>query len=190
MKVDGNLLEKCIAGEEKAERALFEACFPFLMRTCMLYSRDRQEAMGYLNQGFYKILKGLKKKKKKIPFPVWAKRVVINSIIDDYRKYGKNKDIEQLVAEPVTYESKSRNFDQNLADLLFETGDIIAMIKRLSKMTSMVFLLYAVDEYSYREISSKLGMAESTVRWHVSKARSDLIDMMEKKAKSKKVIYE
>lgn len=187
MQVEDELLDRCKSGDKRAQQALFKACFPFLMKCCRLYSRDEQEAMAYLNAGFFKILKGLKGRKSDIPFAVWARRVLVNCIIDHYRKHRKYREQIQSVEDLTELHFTYQDFDSNLADLVFETGDLLAMIRDLTEMTSRVFLLYAVEEFNYREIALKMKISESTVRWHVSKARSELIKMMEIQTSKKKV---
>ena len=190
MHIEQNLIDQCIAKNQRAQQALFEACFPFLIKICRSYSRDDQEAMSYLNGGFYKILKGLKNKPDEIPFNSWAKRIVINSIIDHYRKYKKHRDSHRAVENLSIISNNNIKFDPYHVDQIFEAEDIIAMIRSLPKMTSLVFTLYAVDDFEYTEIAKKLDITESTVRWHVSKARRELIKRIEKISDKKKLIHE
>ena len=42
------------------------------------------------------------------------------------------------------------------------------------EVTKIVFLLYAVEGYSHKEIGEKLDMAEGTSKWHLSNARKHL----------------
>jgi DNA-directed RNA polymerase specialized sigma24 family protein len=43
-----------------------------------------------------------------------------------------------------------------------------------------VFNLYAIDGYSHKEIGEMLGFPEGTSKWHLSKARGILREMVEK----------
>ncbi|MBK7429331.1 MAG: hypothetical protein IPI60_21035 [Saprospiraceae bacterium] len=51
-------------------------------------------------------------------------------------------------------------------------------------MTSQIFGLYAIDGYSYEEISTWLEMKQVTIRWHVWEARKKLAARFEKVIKS------
>jgi RNA polymerase sigma factor (sigma-70 family) len=190
MYIEQEILDGCMSGDKRAQRALHKACFPFLMKVCRLYSRDDQEAMSFFNGGFYKILKGLKRRKKNIPYHLWARKVMVNSIIDDYRKHKKYRKNEIAVEDFLVYENTHTNFDSDLADLIFEADEIIEMIRELPEMTAKVFMLFAVEEIKYSEIADKLSITESTVRWHVSTARKKLMDRMEVASSKKKVAHE
>ena len=190
MQIEQKLLDQCIAKNQRAQQALFKACFPFFIKICRPYSRDDQEAMSFLNGGFYKVLKGLSKKPKEIPFPIWAKKVLINSIIDHYRKTRKHKENTHSVEDISIYDKNNKQFNPFIADHIFEVEEIIALVRSLPTMTSMVFTLFAVDDFSYTEIAKKLNITESTVRWHISKARKELIDRMEQISSKKKLIHE
>ena len=186
MSIDDDILRKCKSGDRRAQQTLYEVCFPFFMKVCRLYSLDDQEAMSFLNAGFFKILKGLKKKKTHIPYFQWARRVLVNCIIDEYRKNKTYKKSETQVECYLQVENQNSYFDSNLADLIFEAEDIVEMIRKLPETTSKVFILFAVDEFDYREIAEKLKIKEVTARWHVSKARKELIKMMDMEPSFKK----
>ena len=102
-----NLIQHCIEKRRGADEALFRHCFSFLWPTCRTYSQDDQEAMHYLNAGFYKILTGLQKWNRTIPFQNWAKRVVINAIIDDKRKTLKYTNHETILDQIPTRTTES-----------------------------------------------------------------------------------
>jgi RNA polymerase sigma factor (sigma-70 family) len=167
-----NLIQHCLENRRGADEALFRHCFSFLWPTCRTYSQDDQEAMHYLNAGFYKILKGLQKWNQTIPFQNWAKRVVINAIIDDKRKtlkYNNHETIlDQIPIKTAESEVTGRFLDE-------ECEYLLSIIRSLPKTTSLVFSLFAVNEFTYEEIAGKLGISETTVRWHIADARKKII---------------
>lgn len=189
MDIKEDLLRQCAKNKTGAQKELFEACFPYLMSICRLYSKDDQEAMSLLNLGFFKILNGLGKKKKNVPFRPWCRRVQINAIIDEFKKHKKKNARQVSVKEWTTYETGMDLKSQNLADLMFDAEDIVAMIRQLPETTATVFNLYALEECPYREISTLLGMTESTARWHVSSARKKLIKMLRVEHPEKNIRY-
>jgi RNA polymerase sigma factor (sigma-70 family) len=171
------LVQDCLKQKRGSEEALFKSCFSFLWTTCRTYSVDDQEAMGYLNFGFYKILIGLNKRKDHVPFKNWAKRVVINAIIDEKRKHNKYNN--QVIYPENGILSNGTTIEMNV----FQENDceyIIGMIRNLPPTTSMVFSLFAIDGFAYEEIAQKLSISESTVRWHISEARKKLFVKLSK----------
>jgi RNA polymerase sigma factor (sigma-70 family) len=167
-----NLAEQCKSGNRKAEQALFEACFPFLWTTCRVYSIDDQEAMNFLNLGFYKVLCGLPKWKKDSPFKPWAKRVTINAIIDEMRRYQKHKNITSSIHLDELQDQMPESI--NSFEIESACDYIIEMIRRLPTLSAHVFNLYAIEGMPYPEISQLLGITESTARWHVHESRKKL----------------
>ena len=158
-----------------ADEALFKYCFSFLWTTCRTYSVDDQEAMGFLNHGFYKILTGLPKKKPNVPFVYWAKRVAINSIIDEKRKNHKFQ-MQEIIHHYEAFEQTSHMVINAFAEEDCEY--ILRIIRGLPKTSALVFSLFAIDEFTYEEIASKLNITENTVRWHVADARKKIIQRL------------
>jgi RNA polymerase sigma-70 factor (ECF subfamily) len=187
MKIEENLLKECIQNKGLAQKKLYECCFPYLMSICRLYSSDDQEAMSLLNNGFYKILKGLRKRKTSVPFRPWCRRVLINSIIDEFKKHKKKKKDEFMVGDwSPDLENQTRP-SLNLADLMFDAEEVVRMIRKLPEMSSKVFNLYALESFSYAEIAEMLNISESTARWHVSSARKKLMRMIQLQQPEKKI---
>jgi RNA polymerase sigma factor (sigma-70 family) len=171
MIMSDELILNCLKGKRGAEEALFKHCYAMLWNLCRLYSNDEQEAMSYMNLGFYKILKGLKKRKKEVPFDNWAKRVLINAIIDEKRKNNKFHFAELGDVHYIEHQRLT------LDEVIF--GDetcayIMQSIKRLPETTATIFSLFAVNEFNYNEIAELMKIKEVTVRWHVSEARKKL----------------
>ena len=75
------------------------------MGVCIRYKKNEADASAVLNAGFLKILKGLKSYKPEVPFEAWARRIIINTIIDEFRKDRKVKELIDYVdiSAPDTY---------------------------------------------------------------------------------------
>lgn len=183
MDIDSGLIARCIGGERKAQQALFEACFPFLMRLCRTYSRDDQEAMAHLNEGFYKVLKGLPSRKQHIPFENWAKRIMLNTVIDNYRRQKSYRLQLQMSPENIISMEQKQCIIQE-EEAVVDAEEMLDWLRDLPVLTSQIFGLYAIEGYSYSEISTWLEMKQVTVRWHVWEARKKLASRFEKVIKS------
>ena len=60
---------------------------------------------------------------------------------------------------------------------LFEY-DLLKIVDILPQATKTAFKLYAIDGFTHREISEKLGISEGTSKWHVSEARTKLTKIL------------
>jgi RNA polymerase sigma-70 factor (ECF subfamily) len=174
VNLDPQLLTASFEGDRKAQYTLYRACFPVLMSVAMRYSRDKQEALAAVNTGFLKIVQHLDKyKPNETPLLAWIRRVMINSVIDTFRKEKKWRD------STVFPENPERNYSDtpvnwNDAEQQLNVEHLEALIQKLPPMTRQVFNLFVLDGFSHREISSMLDMSEGTSKWHVNQARQQL----------------
>ena len=187
LKIPPQLLDDCIRGDRKAQFQLYKSCYALLMGVCIRYKKNEADASAVLNAGFLKILKGLKSYKPEVPFEAWARRIIINTIIDEFRKDRKVKELIDYVdmSGPDTYDIA---FDYNQADKRFDAAALESLIKQLPPVSQQVFNLYAIDGYKHREIAKMLGISEGTSKWHLSFARKKLMEWMNKAMNSSKVI--
>lgn len=178
--IDAQLLKACKRKDRMAQHQLYKRCFSLLMSVCIRYKNDHDEARAILNLGFLKILNNLEKYKKSVPFEAWIRRIMINTIIDEFRKNKKEREtIEYNNFERVEDYNNYINF--NTADLQFDAEELEMMVKQLPEMSQKVFNLFAIDGYSHKEISQMLGMSTGTSKWHVAFARKELKQMISKK---------
>jgi RNA polymerase sigma-70 factor (ECF subfamily) len=140
-----------------------------------------------LNTGFFKILTNLNKYEEGIPFEAWASRIMINCLIDDYRKNKRNKEFIEY-QDLNGHEYGNSQVDFNDADKAFEAEEIELMILKLPERTRTVFNLFAIDGYKHIEISEMLGMSANTSKWHLADARKKLQKMLQLKLKASKIV--
>jgi len=187
MKVDQSIISKCINGDQKSQFLLYDMCFSKLMGVCIRYKKDQGEAASILNVAFLKILSNLDKYKQSIPFEAWIKRITINTIIDDFRKNRKVKELIEYT-DYRNYEAFKGHIAFNEADQLFDAEQLEMLIKKLPNMSQKVFNLFAIDGYSHKEISEMLSISVGTSKWHLSFARKKVQEMMQQYLESTKVI--
>lgn len=179
------LIKACRDDDRKAINTLYEYCFHLLMPVCFRYNKNEEDARAAYNTGFIKILKGLEKLDGEVNYNAWFRRIMVNSLIDEYRKNKKYND-------RVTRSDDERELDfysvgtQNSAESNLGCENIVAMIKELPETTATVFNMYVIDGYSHKEIGDILGMSDGTSKWHLSTARKMLrekLDRLESRTK-------
>ncbi len=176
--MDKELLNKCLDNDRRSQEQLYKLCYPMLIKTCLKYSNDRPQVILYFNIGFAKILLNLHKLGAEIPFEPWAKRVVINTILDEIKKEKRIKGVVEIKEDLSHYnidqkETTINEYDQERIDLIKEKA------KKLPPMTHKVFNLYAFDGYMHHEIAEMLGINENTSMWHYSDAKKRIKKMLE-----------
>ena len=174
MNVNPKILQAAMKDDRKAVEELYEYCFHLLMPICYRYYRNEEDARASLNIGFVKIHKSIKDiKGKEENFNAWSRRIMNNTLIDEYRKRKKHN--ERYTS--MEHERELEYFaDNNDNDALSNMGEavILRLIKELPTVTAQVFNMYVIDGYSHKEIGDALDMAEGTSKWHLSSAKKAL----------------
>ncbi len=176
MIIQPQLIALCIKQDRKAEYELYKLTYSYLMSICMRYSRDKDTASESLNMGFLKILKNLTAYKSEVPFKAWIRRVMVNTLIDEYRK---NKREREKVTYVEQYYDSSDFSDVNEALSRINYNQLLSQVNLLPEATKKVFNLFAIDGYSHKEISEMLTISEGTSKWHMNAARQKLKEYIE-----------
>jgi len=141
-----------------------------MMSVCSRYERNKQDAVAKMNEGFLKVLTHLKERKENVPFELWVRRIMINTVIDKHRQDKSRKTAEVLT--DTIEDAGEESVNEYLREMEAEEFD--RMMKQLPDMSGRVFNLFAIDGYSHQEIAEMLNMSEGTSRWHVAQARKTL----------------
>jgi RNA polymerase sigma factor (sigma-70 family) len=171
--ISDDLLSACIRKDRKAQHELYKLSYSFLVSICLRYTRNREDADALLNLGFLKILNNLEKRRKEIPFPLWIRRIQINTIIDEYRKNKKEKE-QTLVTD---FSEDYEEYDEPTISSYVQKADaeyILQLIAELPAASQKVFNLFAIDGFSHKEIAGMMGISEGTSKWHLNFARTKL----------------
>jgi len=171
MNIQPTLIASCIKHDRKAEYELYKNTYSYLMSICLRYTRDKDMASETLNIGFMKILKNLEKYNLAIPFKVWIRKIMVNTLIDEYRKHKREKEKVTYVEE---YYDSSDYSETNEAISKIDCQQIYDLINKLPEAAKQVFNLFVIDGYSHKEIGDMLGISEGTSKWHLNSARQKL----------------
>lgn len=179
MSIDPQIIEACIQEDRKATEELYEYCFHLLMPNCFRYHKNEEDARASLNICFVKIMSALKEVNLEgFNFNAWSKRIMNNTLIDEYRKKKKHLDRQSSTdsEKELDYFSEGtvNDAESNIAE-----QDILALIGELPDATQQVFNLYVIEGYSHKEIGDIMGFAEGTSKWHLSQGRKILKEKLE-----------
>ena len=181
------LLRLCKRKNASAQKLLYKTYHSSLLGICMRYGKSKAEAEDILQMGMIRIFNNIKSYSGKGSFEGWMKRIVVNVAIDNFRKSNKHyyhHNIDELNGEPYLQSDISANL---------EVKDILNTIHQLPTGYRMVFNLFAIEGYSHKEISIKLGISENTSKTQLLKARKSLrkkLMQLEELPKTLKVQHE
>jgi len=159
-----NIILDCRKGSRKAQEQLYRQLYGFAMTIALRYAIDEHEAADILGHAFVKMFRSIHSyDATKGNFHGWLKRIVINESLDHIRQRSQFSNLEPDTAdEPYVNNS------------IIETTDaaaILALIRQLPRATHAVFVLYAIDGFTHKEIAAQLNISEGTSKWHLSEAR-------------------
>ncbi len=163
-----SVLQACIQGDAQAQRVLFKQYFGYAKSISLRYASTREDAEEVLNEGFLKIFQNLGKYNPQQPFKPWMRTILINTAISYYRKHGKHQR-DTITLDDVPYP----RFDDQILERI-TADEILELVQQLRPVYRNVFMMYAIDGYSHREIAELLTVNEATVRSHYVRARARL----------------
>lgn len=161
------LIDGCKRHDRKSQQMVYERYGRTMYSICLRYSSDAESAQDLLHDGFIKIFANIGSYGEKGSFEGWMKRVFINMALEcirkDKLKKQQTEDIENI-AEDIADET-----DDNIERI--SEPELMNMIQELPPGYRSVFNLYAIEDYSHKEISNMLGIAEGTSRSQYIRAR-------------------
>jgi RNA polymerase sigma factor (sigma-70 family) len=164
---ESELIAQCKRGDLKSQEILYTKFYGFAMGMALRYSLSREDALEAVNDAFIKIFKTFDNYNPEKPFKAWLSTFVINTAIDKRRKelkYQLNIDAGEAVMVISTSDT--------IANL--EVQDILNLLKLLPLIQATIFNLYEIDGYSHDEISKMLGIAASSSRVYLTRAKEKL----------------
>lgn len=191
MQVTKQILLGSAENDRRSQKLLYEYCYRQFIRLCLRYYTNHEDARHALNNGFLKIVNGLQNVDlDELNFPAWAKRIIVNTLIDEYRK---NKNHNQVIVAKETEGELAFAAEkvENEGAMELSYQEVLDLLKTIPPISAHVFTLYVIDGYSHKEIGDLLEITEGTSKWHLSTARKLLrerLEMMENRHEKRFVI--
>jgi RNA polymerase sigma-70 factor (ECF subfamily) len=160
-------------GSQRAFRQLYNANVSALFRFLKQFGSDTDHAEELVQRAFIKAFEHLDSFDGRSRFSSWLFRLALNEMRMDWRR-------RQIVAfVPVDSEHE----DQSPAAEPFEWKQLMkTWMDELDETKRAVFILYEVEGYSHAEIGSMLGIAESSSRTLLTRAKRFLQERWHKEA--------
>lgn len=170
---DSSLVKKCIEGDQRAQRMLFEKFAPKMLGVCMRYAKNTEQAEDVLQDGFVKVFTKLSHYKGDGSFEGWIRRVIVNTALDQIRKNTKFQD--NIALDDVEYKLELKG---NVLETL-AAEDLMVLINDMPTGYKVVFNMFAIEGYSHKEIAKELKVSENTSKSQYSRARAYLKNKLE-----------
>lgn len=157
------LLHECKNNNTQAQEQLYKLLAPKLFAVSLKYSRSYEEAQDNLQESFLIIFDKLKQFKNEGSFEGWAKRLVVNYVLQLYRKQGA---FLELVTDKLP-NVEEVEIDEESVSMEF----LLKIIQELPDRYRLVFNLYVVDGYSHKEIAEMLEITDGTSKSNLARAK-------------------
>ncbi len=165
------LIINCKKNDAKAQSQLYKLFSGTLFSLCLKYSKSHAEAEDVLQDAFITVFKKINQFENKGSFEGWIKRVTINTALQRYRSQGVYQIINEERIEDVVVEVEEDNIDIDY---------LLGLIQGLPNRYRLVFNLYALDDYSHKEIAGMLNISVGTSKSNLARARMILKEKIEK----------
>ena len=166
------------SGSEPAMAALYERYKKQMYGIIMRMLGERDKADDVLQDSFVAAFKNIRKLEHNEFFGAWLRRIVINECI----RVSKSK-VRMVEINETTIDNEQQTDDDPwYAQVDMET--IYEQIKNLPDGYRHVFNLFAIEDYSHKEIAEKLGISESTSKSQYFKARRMIKERLFKKIRN------
>jgi len=169
---ENHCVRLCKRGNVKAQYKLYRQYSRAMFNIAIRMTGDRQMAEDILQDAFAKAFSELYKLNDEKAFGGWLKRIVINRCIDVMRK-EKN--------DWFSLENISERHLEIQEEIEEATNPEIVhhFIKKLPEGARQILVLHALEGMKHAEISSQLGVSESTVKTQFFRAKKLLAKLIE-----------
>jgi len=164
------LIEQCKKNDVKAQSQIYKLFSSKLFSVCLKYSRNYVEAEDNLQDTFVTIFKKIEQFKNIGSFEGWMKRIAINTALERYRSAG----VFNIVNED-QIEDETIDIDEDSVSIDY----LLQIIQELPNRYRLVFNLYALDDYSHKEIAEMLKISIGTSKSNLARARLILKEKIE-----------
>ena len=176
---DIDLINGCIDNDRKAQEHLYKQFYVAMMSVCMRYTRNEDDAMEVLHNGFLKVYKNMHRfDSLKAGLYTWIRSIMIHSAIDFIRqnvKHSRQVEIDQATEPYIDSEAIEK----------LNAQELLHLVRKLPPATQTVFNLYIIEGFTHKEIGTMIGISEGTSKWHLSEARR----LMRKLLKTLDAVY-
>jgi RNA polymerase sigma-70 factor (ECF subfamily) len=139
-----------------------------MMTICLRYTKNDEDAVEVLNNGFFKVFKNIQRyDSMQSGLYTWIRTIVVNSCLDFIKQKQKLEKVSAL------NEDAEVHIDPEVVSKI-KTNELLDQVRKLAPATQAVFNLYVIEGYNHKEISEMLNISEGTSKWHLSEARKNL----------------
>lgn len=170
LKLTNEDIQRIRQQDERFLQQLYKDVFPIMMSVAVRFMNNREEQLTAVHNTFLKMIRSIDQFRCNSSFEAWIVRILRNELIDEFRRNNKQSTIK---FSELKDDIQDHNFQ---IDQLENTApaQLLQLLNELPPASKVVFNLYAIDEYSIKQISEALEISIETVKWHLKTSRKTL----------------
>ena|SRR5687768_1573623 len=182
------IVEGCINNDRAMQTRLYYAYYPVIYNTIARYINDDGDKEDILQETFIKVFNNIAKLKDKSVVVPWMKRISVNLCMDTLRKNKKlNLSFDQYIANRSGEdEHEADDFDvESVTEITMD--DVNEVLDQLPLGFRTVFMLYAIENFSHKEIAQQIGTSESNSKTQYMRAKVAIKNLVKQKFECKRM---
>ncbi|MGB1037616.1 MAG: RNA polymerase sigma factor [Bacteroidia bacterium] len=163
MIISEECINGCLQRDSSSQKHLYEQSLPYLNALCSRYVNNPSLRKDVLQESYILIFNKIGQfDPQRGTFKSWVSRIVINNCLK------QNKSEKRFTTLEVNQQEEYIN---PVVISQLTNKEIILFLRTMPEKYSKVFLLFAIDEFSHKEISEMLGININVSRKRLSRAR-------------------
>jgi RNA polymerase sigma factor (sigma-70 family) len=169
-----DILDRCLENDKVAQFQLYKLYYKTMFNTAFRIINDYSEAEDVMQEAFLMAFGKLALYKGEVSFGAWMKKIVVNKSIDSLKK-------RRAVFEPIedkhfaiTEETENNDWQKILA----RANEVKTAIFNLKDQYRIILSLFYIEGYDHEEIAEILGVAASTSRSQLTRAKQKLVELL------------
>lgn len=161
-----NIITGCLKNNPASQKMLYNYCFEQMIRVCMRYHTNMDDAAACYNEAMYKVFTKIDQYKQEGEFLGWIRRIMVNTCLNAIKQQArftaitvKEEQGQQMYVSPDVYSQ-------------LQSQDILRFVQALPRNSALVFNLYIMEGYTHEQIAAQLSISTGTSKWHLNNARA------------------
>src|SRR5215213_1027913 len=169
------ILQGCLKNNAAAQKALYEKYSAKMLVVCYRYAHNREDAEDMLQEGLIKVFSQIHTFENRGALEGWIRRIVVHTCINNLKKNKRFNDSVDII------HANSIQVREESIPSIIQAKEVVECIRILPIGYRTVLNLYAIEGFTYKEISTMLDIEESTSRSQYTRAKSMLENILVKK---------
>ncbi|MFN3951557.1 MAG: RNA polymerase sigma factor [Thermaurantimonas sp.] len=168
-------IEQLINGDIRVQEDIYKYVYRKMYPVAYRYVNNHDDAIEIFNNSMVKVFQHIKNLDEYDKVENWIKKIIINTALDFLRVSKRHRSRMQ----PIHDELRTLT-DSASTDGMYEYDYLIKLVNMLPARKREVFMLFAIEGYSHKEIAEVMGISESNSKLLLFEARKFLQSKLKK----------